>query len=164
MRWPPIASRISCSSTISSIGNPKTRAAYAAELRDFLLASDVFDADQRARIEVNPLRAFDWGGTEVRAVTEQAPKMVERLDDADREHFEELRRLLDAAGIEYEVDPRLVRGLDYYTRTVFEFESDELGAQRGVGGGGRYDGLVEELGGPPTPGVGGPPSSSIRPS
>jgi histidyl-tRNA synthetase len=140
--------------SISSIGNLKTRTAYGAELRDFLLASDVFDADQRARIEVNPLRAFDWDGTEVRAVTEQAPKMVERLDDADREHFEELRRLLDAAGIEYEVDPRLVRGLDYYTRTVFEFSSELLGAQSGVGGGGRYDRLIEEIGGDPTPGVG----------
>jgi len=140
--------------SISSIGNPETRASYAAELRDFLLAADVFDAEQRARIEVNPLRAFDWDGEEIRALTEQAPKMVERLDDADRDHFEELRRLLDAAGIEHEVDPRLVRGLDYYTRTVFEFSSDLLGAQSGVGGGGRYDRLIEEIGGDPTPGVG----------
>jgi histidyl-tRNA synthetase len=140
--------------SISSIGNPESRASYAAELREFLLAADAFDADQRARIEVNPLRAFDWGGDEVRAVTERAPKMVDRLDDADRAHFEELRRLLDAAGIEYGVDPRLVRGLDYYTRTVFEFSSDRLGAQSGVGGGGRYDRLIEQIGGDATPGVG----------
>jgi histidyl-tRNA synthetase len=140
--------------SISSIGNPETRASYAVELRDFLLAADVFDADQRTRIEVNPLRAFDWDGEEIHAVTEQAPKMMERLDEADREHFEELRRLLDAAGIEYEVDPRLVRGLDYYTRTVFEFSSGLLGAQSGVGGGGRYDRLIEQIGGDATPGVG----------
>ena len=140
--------------SISSIGNPETRASYAAELRDFLLGSDVFDADQRARIEVNPMRAFDWDGEEILAVTEQAPKMVECLDEADREHFAELRRLLDAAGIEYEVEPRLVRGLDYYTRTVFEFSSELLGAQSGVGGGGRYDRLIEQIGGDPTPGVG----------
>jgi histidyl-tRNA synthetase len=140
--------------SISSIGNPESRASYASELRDFLLEADVFDADQRARIEVNPMRAFDWEGEEIRAVTEQAPKLVERLDDADREHFEAVRRLLDAAGIEYEIDPRLVRGLDYYTRTVFEFSSDLLGAQSGVGGGGRYDRLIEQLGGTPTAGVG----------
>ena len=140
--------------SISSIGNPETRAAYAADLRDFLLGSDVFDADQRARIEVNPMRAFDWDGEEIRALTEQDPKMVELLDEADREHFAELRRLLDAAGIEYEVDPGLVRGLDYYTRTVFEFSSELLGAQSGVGGGGRYDRLIEQIGGDPTPGVG----------
>jgi histidyl-tRNA synthetase len=80
--------------------------------------------------------------------------MLDRLDDEDRAHFDELRRLLDAAGLDYELDPRLVRGLDYYTRTVFEFTSDALGAQSGVGGGGRYDRLIEQIGGDPTPGVG----------
>jgi histidyl-tRNA synthetase len=139
---------------LSSIGNPETRAEYERELRSFLLASDVFDPDQRARIEVNPLRAFDWAGDEVRAVTDEAPKMLDRLDEEDRKHFEELRGLLDAAGIEYELDPRLVRGLDYYTRTVFEFTSDALGAQSGLGGGGRYDRLIERIGGEPTPAVG----------
>jgi histidyl-tRNA synthetase len=139
---------------LTSIGDPETRAEYAAELRDFLLKSDVFDADQRARIEVNPLRAFDWGGDEIAELTEAAPKMVDRLSDADREHFDEVRRLLDAAGIDYELDPRLVRGLDYYTRTVFEFRCDALGAQSGIGGGGRYDKLVEQIGGEPTPAAG----------
>jgi histidyl-tRNA synthetase len=139
---------------ITSIGNPETRTAYAKELRDFLLKSDVFDADQRARIEINPLRAFDWGGEEVRALTDEAPKMVDRLDEADREHFDAVRRLLDSAGIEYVLNPRLVRGLDYYTRTVFEFDCDALGAQSGIGGGGRYDRLVEQIGGDPTPGAG----------
>ena len=83
-----------------------------------------------------------------------APRLLDRLDGEDAEHFAEVRALLDAADVPYEVDPTLVRGLDYYTRTVFEFESAALGAQSGVGGGGRYDGLVEELGGPPTPGCG----------
>ncbi len=83
-----------------------------------------------------------------------APLLLDRLNDEDREHFETVKALLDAAGLAYEVDPGLVRGLDYYTRTVFEFSSDALGAQSGVGGGGRYDGLIEQLGGPHTPGMG----------
>ena len=83
-----------------------------------------------------------------------APRLLERLNDDDREHFETVRALLDAVGQAYEVDDTLVRGLDYYTRTVFEFTSDALGAQSGVGGGGRYDGLIEQIGGPPTPGIG----------
>jgi histidyl-tRNA synthetase len=139
---------------MTSIGEPEARADYTGELKDFLLQSDVFDADQRARIEINPLRAFDWEGEEIRAVTERAPKLLERLGEDDRQHFEEVRRLLDAAGIEYTLDPRLVRGLDYYTRTVFEFRSDVLGAQSGIGGGGRYDRLVEQIGGPSTPAAG----------
>ena len=139
---------------LTSIGQPETRAEYARELRAFLLQSDVFDPEQRSRIEVNPLRAFDWDDSEIRALTEEAPKMIDRLSDADREHFDEVRRLLSAAGIDYTLDPRLVRGLDYYTRTVFEFRSAVLGAQSGVGGGGRYDRLVEQIGGDPTPGAG----------
>jgi histidyl-tRNA synthetase len=84
----------------------------------------------------------------------EAPRLVDRLDAGDAAHLAEVRALLDEAGLDYELDGTLVRGLDYYTRTVFEFTSDELGAQSGVGGGGRYDGLVEQLGGPATPGVG----------
>jgi histidyl-tRNA synthetase len=139
---------------LTSIGDPSTRAEYARELREFLLGHDVFDTDQRARIEINPMRAFDWDAPEIVAVTDLAPKMIERLSEADAEHFDEVRRLLDGAGIDYELDPRLVRGLDYYTRTVFEFRSDMLGAQSGIGGGGRYDRLIEQLGGPATPGMG----------
>jgi histidyl-tRNA synthetase len=139
---------------LTSIGDADSRAEYARELRDHLLAHDVFDAEQRARIEINPMRAFDWDDPEIIAVTDSAPKMVDRLSSADAEHFEEVRRLLDGAAIDYVLDPRLVRGLDYYTRTVFEFRSDELGAQSGIGGGGRYDRLIEQLGGPPTPGAG----------
>ena len=116
---------------LTSIGDPDARAEYARELREFLLGHDVFDADQRARIEINPMRAFDWDAPEIVAVTEAAPKMIERLSDADAEHFDEVRRMLDGAGIDYELDPRLVRGLDYYTRTVFEFRSDVArGAER----------------------------------
>jgi len=139
---------------LTSIGQPETRAEYARELRAFLLQSDVFDPEQRSRIEVNPLRAFDWDNSEIRALTEEAPKMIDRLSDADREHFDEVCRLLSSARIDYTLDPRLVRGLDYYTRTVFEFRSSVLGAQSGVGGGGRYDRLVEQIGGDPTPGAG----------
>src|SRR3712207_9064593 len=83
-----------------------------------------------------------------------APRLLDRLTPEDREHFETVTGLLDRVGLAYELDPKLVRGLDYYTRTVFEFTSDALGAQSGVGGGGRYDGLVEQLGGPSTPGMG----------
>jgi histidyl-tRNA synthetase len=139
---------------LTSIGDAESRADYARELRDHLLREDVWDAEQRARIEVNPLRAFDWDAPEIVAVTEAAPKMSDRLNDADAEHFDEVRRLLDGAGIDYMLDPRLVRGLDYYTRTVFEFRCDLLGAQSGIGGGGRYDGLIEQLGGAATPGCG----------
>jgi histidyl-tRNA synthetase len=139
---------------LTSIGTPESRHEYARELREHLLRSDVFDAEQRSRIEQNPMRAFDWDRPEIRAVTESAPKMLDCLSDEDQEHFEEVRRLLDGAGIDYDVDPRLVRGLDYYTRTVFEFRSDALGAQSGIGGGGRYDRLIEQIGGNPTPGVG----------
>ena len=114
----------------------------------------MFDAEQRARIEINPMRAFDWDDPEIVAVTDSAPKMVDRLSPADAEHFEEVRRLLDGAAIDYVLDPRLVRGLDYYTRTVFEFRCDVLGAQSGIGGGGRYDRLIEQLGGPAHPGGG----------
>ena len=106
----------------------------------------------QARIDANPLRAFDSSDAGTQAVMKEAPTLLERLAPEDAEHFAEVRGLLDDAGIAYEVDPALVRGLDYYTRTVFEFTSDALGAQSGVGGGGRYDGLVEQLGGPPTPG------------
>jgi histidyl-tRNA synthetase len=139
---------------LSSVGSPETRAAYQDELRSYLLGTDAFDRDQRARIEVNPLRAFDWEGDEVRAVTDEAPKMLDRLDPEDQQHFDELRSLLDVAKIGYEIDTRLVRGLDYYTRTVFEFTSGALGAQSGIGGGGRYDRLVEQIGGSPTPAAG----------
>ena len=103
----------------------------------------------RSRIDLNPLRAFDADHPGTRRVMEGAPLLLDRLDAEDAEHFATVRELLDAVGVAYEVDPTLVRGLDYYTRTVFEFTSDALGAQSGVGGGGRYDGLMEIIGGAP---------------
>ncbi|MBV9417243.1 MAG: ATP phosphoribosyltransferase regulatory subunit, partial [Solirubrobacterales bacterium] len=108
----------------------------------------------RNRIDLNPLRAFDSTDARTEAVMREAPRLLDRLDPDDAEHFAQVRALLDDAGIGYELDATLVRGLDYYTRTVFEFTSEDLGAQSGVGGGGRYDGLIELLDGPPTPGVG----------
>ena len=140
---------------LSSLGSLETRRAYLDELRGFLRAREGELSDEvRSRIDANPLRAFDSQHPGTTAVVAEAPALIDRLEAADAEHFAEVRTLLDDAGLSYEVDASLVRGLDYYTRTVFEFESDELGAQSGVGGGGRYDGLVEQLGGPPTAGVG----------
>jgi histidyl-tRNA synthetase len=141
---------------LSSLGTTATRAAYRDELRDYLRAHEGdLAADVRERIDENPLRAFDAKDPDTRAVMAGAPRMLDRLDDDDAEHFAELRSLLDRSGVAYELDGTLVRGLDYYTRTVFEFESERLDAQAAtLGGGGRYDGLVEALGGPPTPGCG----------
>jgi histidyl-tRNA synthetase len=140
---------------LSSLGSPDTRAAYRHELAAYLHKhADRLAPAVRDRIELNPLRAFDSTDPGTQAVMTDAPTLLDRLSPADGEHFAAVRGLLDGAGIDYEIDPTLVRGLDYYTRTLFEFTSDALGAQSGVGGGGRYDGLVEALGGPATPGVG----------
>ena len=140
---------------LSSLGTPETRAAYLDELRGHLRDHEgELSEDVRDRLEANPLRAFDADHAGTQAVMAGAPRLLDRLDPADAEHFADVCALLDAAGQAYEVDSTLVRGLDYYTRTVFEFESERLGAQAALGGGGRYDRLIEELGGPPTPGVG----------
>jgi histidyl-tRNA synthetase len=140
---------------LSSLGTQATRANYLDELRDYLRAHEGQLSDEvRERLDQNPLRAFDADHPGTQAVMADAPRLIDRLSSDDAEHFAEVRGLLDAAGLPYELDHKLVRGLDYYTRTVFEFESERLGAQAALGGGGRYDGLVEELGGPPTPGVG----------
>ncbi|HVL96802.1 MAG TPA: histidine--tRNA ligase [Solirubrobacteraceae bacterium] len=140
---------------VGSLGTPATRAAYREELAAYLRAHDAeLSEDVRGRIELNPLRAFDADHPGTRRVMENAPRLLERLTDDDAAHFAEVRALLDAADVPYEIDATLVRGLDYYTRTVFEFSSDALGAQSGVGGGGRYDGLIEQIGGQSTPGCG----------
>jgi histidyl-tRNA synthetase len=140
---------------LSSLGSSASRREYRERLQEYLRAHEASLAEEvRARIELNPLRAFDSDHEGTRRVMAGAPRMLDHLDAQDAEHFAEVRALLDAARVPYEVDTTLVRGLDYYTRTVFELTSDELGAQSGVGGGGRYDGLVAELGGPPTPGMG----------
>jgi histidyl-tRNA synthetase len=140
---------------LGSLGSPEARGAHRRELIAYLRQHEAELAeDVRERIEENPLRAFDSKDEATRAVMAEAPKMLDWLDDADAEHFATVRRLLEQAGIAYELDPTLVRGLDYYTRTVFEFHCGRLGAQSQVAGGGRYDGLVELLGGPSTPACG----------
>jgi histidyl-tRNA synthetase len=119
---------------ISSLGTPEARADYREELQSYLRANrDRLAREARERIELNPLRAFDSDDPGTREVMQGAPRLLDRLASDDLEHFAAVRALLDAADVPYEVDPTLVRGLDYYTRTVFEFESSELGAQSGVG-------------------------------
>jgi len=136
---------------LTSLGTPETRAEYREELKAYLrLHEQRLSREVRDRIELNPLRAFDASDPGTRSVLRDAPKLLDRLDAEDAEHFHQVRSLLEQAGVRYEVDPTLVRGLDYYTRTLFEFSSDALGAQSGVAGGGRYDRLIEQLDGPPT--------------
>ncbi len=140
---------------LSSLGSGESRGEYRELLQAHLREHEAsLSAEVRSRIELNPLRAFDSEHEGTRRVMASAPRLLENLSAQDAEHFAQVRGLLDVAQVSYEVDPTLVRGLDYYTRTVFEFTSDALGAQSGVGGGGRYDGLVERLGGVPTAGMG----------
>jgi histidyl-tRNA synthetase len=140
---------------LSSLGDRESRGEYRERLRAHLHAhASELSPEVRERIDANPLRAFDSQHEGTRGVMAGAPRLLDHLSQEDAEHFGAVRELLDAAGVRYEVDATLVRGLDYYTRTVFEFTSDALGAQSGVGGGGRYDALVELLGGPATPAMG----------
>jgi histidyl-tRNA synthetase len=140
---------------LSSLGTPATRARYRSELTDFLRAHEEgLSPEVVARIDLNPMRAFDASDARTQETMRSAPTLLDRLASEDAEHFAAVRRMLDDAGVRYELDPTLVRGLDYYTRTLFEFTSNALGAQSGVAGGGRYDGLIEQLGGPATPGSG----------
>jgi histidyl-tRNA synthetase len=140
---------------LASLGGPAARAEYRERLQAYLREHQAsLSAEVLARIELNPLRAFDSDHEGTKRVMAGAPRLSEHLSEADAEHFAEVCELLGAANVPYELDDTLVRGLDYYTRTVFEFTSLALGAQSGVGGGGRYDGLVEALGGPPAPGMG----------
>lgn len=140
---------------LSSLGSVESRAVYRERLQAHLHANEGDLADEIvARIDLNPLRAFDSDHPGTRAVMETAPRLLDFLSAEDAEHFAQVRELLDVASVPYVVDSTLVRGLDYYTRTVFEYTSTALGAQSGVGGGGRYDGLVQQFGGPSTPGMG----------
>jgi histidyl-tRNA synthetase len=140
---------------VASLGTPETRAGYREELQVYLRAhEDQLSDEVRGRIDLNPLRAFDSSHAGTRAVMDGAPRLLDALGADDADHFADVLSMLDEAGVPYQVDTTLVRGLDYYTRTVFEFTSDALGAQSGVGGGGRYDGLIEQIGGNPTPGMG----------
>ncbi len=140
---------------INSLGEGEERAAYRAELVSYLRAyAEDLDEDSLRRLETNPLRVLDSKNPDLRAVIAGAPVILDHLGEASRLHFEHFRAGLDAAGIPYQVNPRLVRGLDYYNRTVFEWITDDLGAQGTVCAGGRYDGLVAQLGGRHTPAVG----------
>jgi len=140
---------------LNSLGTTAARAAFRDALVDYLRAHHArLDEDSRRRLDSNPLRILDSKNPEIQALLSDAPVLSDYIDAQCREHFERLCSLLDAAGIGYEINPRLVRGLDYYGRTVFEWVTDELGAQGTVCAGGRYDGLVEYLGGSATPAVG----------
>ncbi len=140
---------------LSTLGTPERRSDYRELLAAHLRKHEAsLSEDVRTRIATNPLRAFDSEHEGTRRVMADAPLLIDHLDADDLEHFAAVRELLDEAGVPYVLDPTLVRGLDYYTRTVFEFTSAALGAQSGVAGGGRYDRLVEHLGGPATPATG----------
>ena len=140
---------------LNTLGTLQERAVYRQQLVDYLsLHRDSLDDDSKRRLSSNPLRILDSKNPEVQKVVTDAPLLMEYLGDASRRHFEQICEGLQEAGIDYTVNPRLVRGLDYYVLTVFEWVSDRLGAQGTICAGGRYDGLVEQLGGRPTPAIG----------
>lgn len=138
---------------IGTLGDAATRGPYREALQAYLAGRDL-PADARERAAENPMRLFDSKDPAVRAAMAGAPRLADALSPEAREHHETVLSALTAAGVPFERDETLVRGLDYYTHTVFEFTCDRLGAQSGIGGGGRYDGLVEQLGGPAAPGIG----------
>jgi histidyl-tRNA synthetase len=140
---------------INSLGTSEARASYRERLVEYLRAHEAaLDEDSRRRLGGNPLRILDSKNPQMRALIEAAPLLTDHLDAESRTHFDTLRAALDALGIEFTVNPRLVRGLDYYSRTVFEWVSDALGSQDAVCSGGRYDGLIAQLGGESTPAIG----------
>jgi histidyl-tRNA synthetase len=140
---------------LNSIGDANCRPAYLEQLEAWLDEHDAeLDEEARVKRQTSPLRVFDVKSERVQAALAEAPKIGEALCDACREHFEQVKGFLDAVGVSYELRPTLVRGLDYYTRTTFEFKDEAIGAQDSICGGGRYDGLIEAIGGPPTPAIG----------
>jgi histidyl-tRNA synthetase len=140
---------------LNSIGDANCRPAYVRRLEAWLDEHDAeLDEEARAKRRTTPLRVFDVKSERVQTLLARAPKIGETLCDPCAEHFEHVRGFLDALGVAYELAPTLVRGLDYYTRTTFEFKDEAIGAQDTICGGGRYDGLIEAIGGPPTPGIG----------
>ncbi|WP_031465707.1 histidine--tRNA ligase [Sciscionella sediminilitoris] len=138
---------------LTSLGDQDCRPAYRAKLQEFLSALPL-DEQTRHRAEINPLRVLDDKRAEVRALVEDAPLMVNHLCERCAQHYASLKATLEDLGVKYTENPRMVRGLDYYTKTTFEFVHDGLGAQSGIGGGGRYDGLMAELGGQELGGIG----------
>jgi len=140
---------------INSLGTSADRANYRAALVDYLSArKDQLDEDSQRRLSTNPMRILDSKNPQTQALLNNAPSLKDFIDQESKDHFQQLLATLDAAGVAYEINPRLVRGLDYYGKTVFEWVTTNLGAQGTVCAGGRYDGLVEQLGGKPCPGVG----------
>ncbi|MFC9995407.1 histidine--tRNA ligase [Nocardia sp. NPDC127526] len=138
---------------LTSLGDETCRPQYRELLQEFLLGLPL-DEETRRRAQINPLRVLDDKRPEVKEMTADAPLMIDHLSESAKAHFDQVLGLLDALGVPYVVNPRMVRGLDYYTKTTFEFVHDGLGAQSGIGGGGRYDGLMAELGGQPLSGIG----------
>ena len=140
---------------INTLGDADSRERYRATLVDYFGAQrELLDDDSKRRLTTNPLRILDSKNPELADLIAAAPSLLDSLDDDSRVHFDGLRRRLDAAGLEYDIDPRLVRGLDYYSRTVFEWQTDALGVQNAICGGGRYDSLVGHMGGRATPALG----------
>jgi histidyl-tRNA synthetase len=140
---------------LNSLGTPESRAAYRAKLTRFLKARrDQLDEDSLRRLEKNPMRILDSKNPAMQPVIADAPNLHDHLDEGSRTHFDRLGEYLKESGVAYRINPRLVRGLDYYTRTVFEWTTDRLGAQSAVCAGGRFDGLVKQLGGRPAPAAG----------
>ncbi len=138
---------------ITSLGDAQSRAAHRVDLVEYIAKLDLDEAT-RSRAEINPLRIFDDKRPEIKAAMQNAPLLMDYLSDYSRDHFEKVKQYLDTLGIAYVVNKRMVRGLDYYTGTTFEFVHEDLGAQSGIGGGGRYDGLMEVLGGQALSGIG----------
>lgn len=140
---------------LNTLGSSESRNNYREALVEYLSERrEQLDGDSQRRLETNPLRVLDSKSPSTQALLNDAPTLQDYLDDESRQHFEQLQLLLKSAGINFEINPRLVRGLDYYGKTVFEWVTDRLGAQGTVCAGGRYDGLVQQLGGKPTPAVG----------
>jgi len=140
---------------INSLGSANARAMYREHLVAYFSAQpDLLDEDSKRRLQTNPLRILDSKNPDLQSLIQGAPQLIDHLDAESQAHFAELRAILDAAGISYTVNPRLVRGLDYYNRTVFEWVTQSLGAQGTVCAGGRYDSLVEQIGGQSTPAIG----------
>lgn len=140
---------------INSIGDLPSRLAFRQALKEFLLPNlSLLSPDSQSRFETNPLRILDSKDPRDREIVARAPSILDFLGESERTHFEDLKRLLDLLKIPYQVNPLLVRGLDYYNKTVFEVVAGELGAQNSIGGGGRYDGLIQTLGGPDLPSIG----------
>ena len=153
--WQQLGLQDAVTLQLNTIGSAEARTAYKAALVEYLSQfKDQLDEDSQRRLDTNPLRILDSKNEQTQALLNDAPALHDYLDDESREHFAKLTAILDAAGVAYEVNQRLVRGLDYYGKTVFEWVTDKLGAQGTVCAGGRYDGLVEQLGGKPTPAVG----------